>query len=116
MTTPNRQSPQVKSNSQTEDTKGSWYRSPIVWLGIVITVVIFIGCVQFLMLAAVKKVLTTQPVKIHKQKLQRKRNSLIFWVFLLALPPLQNLKKTPRKQTEKTQTNHYETFPTLLSL
>lgn len=52
MTTPNRQSPQVKSNSQAEDTKGSWYRSPIVWLGIVITVVIFIGCVQFLMLAA----------------------------------------------------------------
>src|SRR5690554_7470853 len=52
MTTPNRQSPQVKSNSQTEDTKGSWYRSPVLWLGIVITVVIFIGCVQFLFLAA----------------------------------------------------------------
>lgn len=52
MTTPNRQSPQVKSKVQTEGTKVSWYRSPIVWLGIVITVVIFIGCVQFLMLAA----------------------------------------------------------------
>lgn len=52
MTTPNKQSPQVKSNKQTEGTKLPWYRSPIVWLGIVITIVIFIGCLQFLMLAA----------------------------------------------------------------
>lgn len=52
MTTPNRQSPQVKNNVQTEGAKVPWYRSPIVWLGIVITVVVFIGCLQFLMLAA----------------------------------------------------------------
>ncbi len=52
MTTPNRQLPQVKSNTQIEGAKGTWYRSPTVWLGIVITVVIFVGCVQFLLLAA----------------------------------------------------------------
>lgn len=52
MTTPNRQSLQVKNNIQTDDTKLAWYQSPIVWLGIILTVVIFLGCLHLLYIAA----------------------------------------------------------------
>lgn len=74
MTTPNRQSPQVKSKTKVEGTKQPWYRSPVVWLGIIITVVVLIGCLQFLYLAAeIRSNESSRNIEIRQDKATNKK-------------------------------------------
>lgn len=89
MTTPNRQLPQVKNNVQEDGAKLVWYRSSIVWLGIVLTAFIFVGCVHFLYLGAqLRSQENTQNTAVKKKELTH----------VLGVP----ISSSPAKKSEKT--------------
>src|SRR5690554_2893604 len=121
MTTPNRQSLQVKNNIQTDDTKLAWYQSPIVWLGIILTVVIFLGCLHLLYIAAEIRSNEASRVSEPIQKTTMKKKELThILVYLLAHPlfkkTLQTTIKNQQKIIQVTMMLHYEYCATLLSL